>query len=220
MNSEQLKAYIGVAHYVQQQANWNEPNKDSVQFIQNKPDIAKIEGDVSSLQSDVSRLQGDIVNIGNLSNANKSQIDTLISDVKNNTDDIHNNEARIDTVESSISRLNDIATKIPALSGSNITIGNVNNVFSFNKNPITINDNPNLIHWKCELIPTEQTSVSKIDIIADSPIEQIKYTKEIGYVGHTITLGNWGKYDIHIGDKITIEKINNIIVVEHILYLG
>lgn len=206
MNSEQLKAYIGVAHYVQQQANWDETDPNSVQFIREKPDIAKI--------------QGDIVDIGNLSNANKSQIDTLISDVKNNTDDIHNNEARIDTVESSISRLNDIATTIPALSDSNITIGNVNNVFSFNKNPITIKDNPNLIYWKCELIPTEQTSASNIDIIADSSIEQIKYTKEIGYVGHTITLGNWGKYDIHTGDKITIEKINNIIVVEHILYLS
>lgn len=332
MNSEQLKAYIGVANYKQLQANWNETKQDSVQFIQNKPDIAKIEGDISTLQGNVSNLQGNVVNLnsddyrvlawGNqtahtlditskttyvtiepapttgcvieidnkeesrviylrvifdatspipfditnksgqlfnyeistipifgikptglgerykyfkLTNNNtgsifveelitRSEITAVIKEIENNAKNIttvqsqHTNN--INSLQANVKKLDDLATKIPALSGSNITIGNVNNVFSFNKNPITINDNPNLIHWKCELIPTEQTSASKIDIIADSSIEQIKNTKEIGYVGHTITLGNWGKYDIHAGDKITIEKINNIIVVEHILYIG
>jgi uncharacterized coiled-coil protein SlyX len=45
MNSEQLKAYIGVAHYVQQPADWK-ADEDSVQYIKNKPDIAKIESGI------------------------------------------------------------------------------------------------------------------------------------------------------------------------------
>lgn len=87
MNSEQLKAYIGVAHYVQQQADWTETNTDSVQYIKNKPniDITDFKNDFDNHVSFVAQKINDIQIINDTQdsqiNTFDSQINTLETDM-------------------------------------------------------------------------------------------------------------------------------------------
>lgn len=207
MNSEQLKAYIGVAHYVQQQADWNESNQDSVQFIQNKPNITKIEGDVNTLKSDITTLKSDVTTLKNDIPTLKSDTGTLKTDVG--------------TLKSDVNAINTSFSTIEEFNGdTTYYISNIYTIKAINSSIIIIYDNPSLPYWKFELIPTEKTNVSHIDINAHSNITKLEATRKIDYTSHTSILEDYGKYDIEVGDKIVIEKINNLITVEHIIYLG
>lgn len=50
MNSEQLKAYMGIAHPVQQQADWEQTDENAVDFIKNKH---LVENRIRSVEDDL-----------------------------------------------------------------------------------------------------------------------------------------------------------------------
>ena len=96
MNNEQLKAYIGVSHYVQQQADWADEDVNSVSYIKNKPYNLATNTDVEEVRSDMEQA---IVNINNKF-ATASSVDSLTTKVNTLSRDVSDVKQKMEEFES------------------------------------------------------------------------------------------------------------------------
>jgi predicted nucleic acid-binding Zn-ribbon protein len=169
MNSEQLKAYIGVAHYVQQPADWK-ADKGSVQYIENKPDIDTIESNVTQAQSDISAMKTDIDTIKGGLIALENEDKTIKGDIKSNTDDIATLKRDNATINNTLYAQDGsgIVNRVQTLEGSIASVAssvnnNISSISSLTKRVDTIDDDIDDIKDKIKKVNSNESRINVIE---------------------------------------------------------